>query len=145
MIDKFQFSDAQTVTDVSSTGEVSEHIWDIEEDASVDQQIHGWLNVHVVSAVISGLTQGMEIQFRTSSAAAMATSQKYLGVIRLNPAEVAAGKRYCIGVNRAKLEMYVGLWYLAINTQNTGAMVFEAWFSEHPYTGPDINIQKKPS
>lgn len=145
MIDKFQFCDNQTITDVNSTGEVSDNIWDIEEDASVDQQIHGWLNVHIVSAVISGLTQGMEIQLRTSSAAAMATSQKYLGVIRLNAAEVATGKRYCIGINRAQLEKYVGVWPLAINTQNTGAIVLEVWFSEHPYTGPDIAIQKKPS
>ncbi len=145
MIEKFQFSDNQTITDVSSTGEVSSNVWDLEENASVDQQIHGWLNVHIVSAVISGLTQGMEIQFRTSSAAAMATSQKYLGVIRLNAAEVVTGKRYCIGINRAQLEKFVGLWFLALNTQNTGAIVIEAWFSEHPYTGPGINIQKKPS
>jgi hypothetical protein len=145
MIDKFQFCDNQTFTDIDSTGEVSDNIWDIEEDASVDQQIHGWLNVHVISAVISGLTQGVEIQLRSSDAAAMATSQQYLGVIRLEPAEFITGARYCIGVNRAKLKKYVGVWAIAINTQNTGAVLLEVWFSEHPYTGPDISIQKKPS
>lgn len=145
MIDKFQFCDDQTFTNTDSTGEVSDNIWDLEEDVTVDQQIHGWLNVHIISATISGLTQGLEIQLRTSSAAAMATSQKYLAVLRLNSAEVAAGKRYCVGVNRAALEKYVGLWALAINTANTGNFHLEAWFSEHPYTGPDINIQKKPS
>lgn len=145
MIDKFHFCDDQTSTNTDDTGEVSDNIWDIEEDASVDQQLHGWLNVHIISATISGLTEGLEIQLRTSDAAALGTTPLYLGVIRLGPTEVAAGKRYCIGINRAELKKYVGVWMVAVNTANTGNFHIEAWFSEHPYTGPDIAIQKKPS
>jgi len=144
MIDKFQFCDDQTFTNTSSTGEISDNIWDLEEGGVTDGQVIGYLNVHIISATISGLTQGLEIQLRTSDSTDGSTPN-YLGVIRLGPTEVAARKNYSIKINRAKLHKYIMLWALAVNTANTGNFHLEAWFSDTPITGPDINIQKKPS
>jgi len=144
MIDKFQFSDNQTLTNIDSTGEISSNIWDLEEDASVDQQVEGWLNIHIVSAVVSGLTEGLDIQLRTSDSTDGSTP-RYLGCILLAAAEVVTGKSYSFGVSKAKLHKYLMAWFKAVSTANTGAIVVEVWFSEHPITSPDVDMQKKPT
>ena len=144
MIDKFQFSDNQDFVDPDSTGEISDSIWDLEESGVVDGFVSGFLNVRVNSATISGLTQGLDIELRSSDAEAGTTPQ-YLGVIKLLPAEVVAGNQFSIGVNKAVLHKYLCAWVKAVNTANTGTIYLEIWFADTPVTAPRINIQKKPS
>ena len=143
MREKFVFSDGQSLSNVDSTGVISTNIMDLEEDVTVDQQVLGWLNICFRSAVVSGLTEGMYIDFRTSDATNGGTPT-YLGVIQLLAAEVVAGAKFSIGVCKASLKKYLSVWYRAHTTANTGAIVVDAYFSEQP-EGPELRIQKKPT
>jgi len=141
MREKFIFSDGQTIASPNSTGVVSDNYWDLEESVTTDQQVFGWLNIYIRSATISGLTEGLMIEFRTSDATAL-TSPQYLGVIMLLPGEVVAGKKCSIGVLKSTCLKYLGVWFRAHTTANTGNIVVDAWFSEQP-EGPEFRIQKK--
>ena len=143
MRDKFVFSDGQSLSSPDSTGVISTNILDLEEGVTVDQQVVGWLNICFRSATISGLTEGMYIDLRTSDATNGGTPN-YLGVIQLLAAEVAAGAKFSIGVCKSNLKKYLSVWYRAHTTANTGAIVVDAYFSEQP-EGPELRIQKKPS
>ncbi len=144
MRDKFIFSNSQTLTDTDSTGEISDNIWDLEEDAVTDGQLMGWLNFHFISAVVANLTEGLVVELRSSDAAALATTPLYCGALQLGPTEVAAGAKFCFGFVRSSLKKYAGVWYRAVSTANIGAIVVESYFSEQPI-GPILGLQKKPS
>lgn len=144
MRDKFIFSNAQDLTAVDSTGVVSTNVWDLEEDASVDQQVCGWLNVSF-GASNAGATEGMYIEFRSSAAAAL-TSPVYLVSVFLTDAELtaAAGKTYAVGIYKANLEKYAGVWYRAHTTGLAAtATPVDAWFSIAPEG--ELRLQKKPA
>jgi len=138
----FEFSSSQTFTNTNSTGEVSENIWDIEENGPVDNQVLGWINITVLSATISGLTEGLIIELRSSDNTNISTTPLYLGALQLGPTEIVAGKQFAFGVCRANLKKYVGGWARAVNTANTGAIVLDIEFNTDPVI--EMNIQKKP-
>jgi hypothetical protein len=143
MNDKFQFSDNQTLTNLDSTGVVSTNIWDLEEGAAADQQLVGWLNIVINAVSFTGLTEGLNIEMRSADATNLSTTPtNVVGSGIIPAAEVVAGAVFCLGVNKANLERYAGVWYKAISTAATGTINVEAHFSNQPMSAK--RLQKKP-
>lgn len=154
MREKFLFSDNQTFTNLSTTGEISTNIWDAEENASVDQCIQGCLMVTIISATLtSGLTEGMRLALRGDDAVGLATAKdgssngyKELACKEILKEEIVAGRTFAVPVYDVKPARckYLGFWPTAVSTQLTGNIHMEAWFEEG--IGDSIkNVQNKPS
>lgn len=155
MRERFLFSDAQAFASLSATGAISEHIWDLEEDVSVDQCIQGCLMVTIVSmsAGFSGLTEGMILSLRVDDATNLATAQngssagfKEIASKHILKEECVAGKTFAIPVYDVKTarSKYMGFWPRARTTALTGTATLEAWFEESP--GDSLKkVQNKPS
>ncbi len=147
MRDRFPFSDGQDLNALSSTGVVSGNIWDLEEDASVDQQLTGYLNVSFADSN-DGATQGMYIEFRTSDNIDIDTSHEVLAIMFLTDAELtaAAGITFSVGFEKANLKKYAGVFYRPHTTSLASAeTLVDAWFSEHPADNAVQNLQKRPT
>lgn len=145
MRDSYQFSDAQDLTGLNSTGEVSDNVWDLETDVTTDQQVMGCVNV-LFGASNAGATEGMYIELRTSDTENLASGHKIIASILLNDAELTAmsGKAVALMAHKSQMHKYLGLWYKAHTTSLAGtATPVDAWFSQFPVTD-EINIQKKP-
>lgn len=156
MRDKFLFSDAQDLSALDSTGEISDSIWDLEEDGVTDDQVMGWINILVTAAdaTLAG-DEGVWIEVRTedetnlnwdSATAGQIGSdsdQHCLGAILLRADELVAGAAFSFGICKAKLGKYLGLWYRAASTSVNDTLNVDAWFSEQPISV--TGIQKRPS
>jgi len=149
MVELFRFSNGQDLTGLDSTGVVSENYWDLEYDDNsnlvvTDGQVCGWFNF-TFGASNAGATEGLYIEVRSSDNTNIAASYDSLGLLFLTDAELtaASGKTYAIGVSKANLQRYLGVWYRAHTTSLAGtATPIYAWFS----TGPEnLSVtQKKP-
>lgn len=149
MIDKFQFSNAQDLGSLDSTGVVSEHIWDLEEDEATDGMLLGWVNFIILASSNSGGNEGLWVELRCDDTSNLAMAgagadEKVLGAILLDVDEIEAGAAFSFGVCRYNLGKYAGLWYRAASTSFNGATTVDAWFSEQPVSAIH-GIQKKPS
>lgn len=140
----FVFSDSQTITNVTSTGEVSSNTWDLETNAPVDDQVVGFVNITIISAVVSGMTEGLEFQVRTAAAEALTSVYEIVGAISVIPGKVVAGAQFSIPINFDVCQKQLGVWAKAISTSNTGAIVFDAEFSVNRVS-PNGSLQKMPS
>lgn len=154
MRDKFLFSDGQAFSNLSSTGEISSNIWDLEENASVDQCIQGCLMVTITACTLtSGLTEGMKLSLRVDDATDLATAKngstagyKVVASKEVLKEEIVAGRTFPIPVyetltSRSK---YMGFWPTAVSTQLTGSVTLEAWFEDMP-SDHRKGVQKIPS
>ncbi len=160
MRDKYIFSDGQDLTGLNSTGVVSTNVWNLEEDWSAnaletDSQVVGWLNV-ILRAANAGGDEGLWIEMRSEDEANLnwdsqaageigtGTDQVCLGAILISQPQLIAGAAFAIGVSRASLGTFVGIWYRAASTALAGtATPIDAWWSVTPEGLPVI--QKKPS
>jgi len=143
MRDAFEFSNAQALATLDSTGVVSTNIWDLEEDAVTDGQVYGWLNVKILSTTNTGGDSGLYIELRSADNTNMSTTPIYLGAALLTQAEIVAGAVVSIGVRKSNCEKYIGVWYKTVSESLTGATAVDAWFSQAP--AGELRIQKKPS
>jgi hypothetical protein len=142
MLEKFRFSNGQDLAALDSTGVISTNIWDIEENAVTDGQLTGWINGRILATTNTGGDEGLEIEVRTSDAT-NGGSPRYLGGIKLLQAEIVAGKRFSIGINKAALLKYIMIWYKAVNTSLDNATTVDVDFEMQQQS--ELNIQKKPS
>ena len=155
MIDNYVFSSGQALGTLNSTGVISSNIWDLEEDAVTDGQIVGWFNFLIRSTTNTAGGDGLWIEIRTEdetnldwdSATAgrigTGTDQHCLGALLIRGNEIAAGAAFAIGVCKADLGKYLGIWYRAANAALDGATAIDAYFSIN-YEGLPVT-QKKPS
>lgn len=159
MFDKFQFSDDQTLTNLDTTGEISDHFYDVEENANTDMQLVGVLNVVIISATLtSGLTYGMVIGLRVDDTETLDTAQdgssagyKDIAMKHILKEEIVAGRAFSIPVVEDVLTRgkFVGAWYKAATKADltesalTGNIEVESWFEDAPIS--KMNIQKKPT
>ena len=153
MRDAFEFSNAQALSTLDSTGVVSTSVWDLEYSNSsvlnqTDMQVVGWLNVKILSTTNTGGDSGMYIHFRSDDTAALShahstADETTLGSLFIKKSELVAGATFSLGVCKANLGRYLGLWYEVVSESLTGATAVDAWFSEQPQT--ELRIQKKPS
>ena len=149
----FEFSNAQALSTLDSTGVLSDNVWDLETvDGTIsmnqtDFMVYGWVNF-IITATTSNVT-GTGTNFRltlvSSSTAALTGTLKYLGGTELLIPEIITGYKGSFGVCRHKCEQYVGMWYKAA-TSLTGATAIDCWFSDSPITQPgDVGNQKRPN
>lgn len=136
MEDKFVFADGQDLSTLDSTGEVSDNIWDIEEDAHVDGQVIGYMNVLILATTNTGGDSGLIFEFRSSDSAAMATTPFYLGIIQILQSEIVAGRHFSIGVTKSQLKKYVSAWPRTVSESLDNATTVDIWFSVMPEEFP---------
>lgn len=151
MRDKFLFSNDQTLTSLSGTGEISTNIWDLEENVVADQQVKGCLMITILAATLtSGLTEGLIVGLRTDDAVGLATAQngtsagfKDIVMKHILKEEIVVGRTFAIPVMDAVSKKYLGAWFKAKTTALVGNIHVEVYFTEDP---DDIQkkIQKKP-
>ncbi len=155
MLDNFVFSAGQALSTLSSTGVISTNIWDLEEDVTADQQVVGWFNFLIRSTTNTSAGEGVWIEVRSedetnlnwdSASAGQITNdqtdQHCLGALLLRDDQIAAGAEFAIGVRRAALGRYLGIWYRAASSSLNGATAIDAWFS---YSAEEMRpTQKKP-
>lgn len=145
MNEKFKFSNAQVLTNLDSTGVISENIWDFEENAVTDDFLEGFVNAVITArALTSGLTEGLLVEFRTGDTTALDSLWEVCGAISLLKAKVIAGARFSIPVRTDKLQKYGGLFYRALSTADVGTITVDTDFSATP-VGENATIQKMPS
>ncbi len=136
MEDKFVFADGQALSTLNSTGVVSTNIWDIEEDAHVDGQVFGWMNVLILSTTNTGGDSGLLFEFRSSDNTNMSTTELYLGIIQIAQSEIVAGRHFSIGVKKSQLKKYVSGWFRAVSQSLDNATGIDCWFSLMPEEFP---------
>ena len=137
----YQFSDAQDLGSLNSTGVVSSNIFDLEEGVSVDQLVMGWVNGIILSTSNTGGDDGLWIEVRSADSDNLSTTPLYHGAILLTQDEIVAGREFSIGVYAPVCEKYFGLWYRAGNTSLNGATIIDAHWALEPAS--HLRIQKK--
>lgn len=145
MRDKFIFSNGQDLGSLNSTGVKSTDWWDLEEDASVDQYLEGWIHFIILTCTQTSGDSGLEILLATSDNTDLTTSAQWLAGLKLTEAELVAGNEFCFGFAKGNLKTYVGMWYQAVNESLDGATTIDAYFALGPLTSPGNEIQKRPS
>jgi hypothetical protein len=146
------FSDAQALTTLDSTGEVSDNVFDMELDGSggntilTDDQVVGVLNITIppLAGQIAG-DEGMDIQLLSNDNADMTTGTEVeLGIAHASQAELQAGCVKNIEVTKAMTQKFLGVWYKATSTTLTTGQTVDAHWSIAPLTEND-KLQKVPS
>ncbi len=160
MYESFVFSDNQTFTNLSSTGEVSDNVWDFESSSSgvaIGQtrfNIRGFLNIVITSvAYTSGGTEGITFRLlHDSAAAALTTSRATSGAgfyvlcsLGIAYDEIVAGRTFSIPFQKDRCLKWIGFWPVATSTTYTGALKFDAHFSSEPESSVILNTQKRPN
>lgn len=149
MHDKFMFSNNQDLSTLDSTGVISTNFFDMEYDNAgnlikVDQMVHCWLNVILLSIASTSANEGMYIKLIESDATA-GTTPSYLGVIQLLETEMVTGNAFSIGVTKNLTKRYLSVWYMAHTSSLNGANTIDAWISEGPERpSPNYRNQKRP-
>lgn len=146
------FSDAQALTTLDSTGEVSDNVFDMELTKSggdtiiEDDQLVGVLNITIpaFAGQIAG-DEGMDIILYSNDNADMTTGvEVLLGQVHASQAELQAGCVKNIEVIKSLTQKFVGAWYKATSTTLTTGQLVDAHFSIAPLTEND-KLQKVPS
>lgn len=155
MRDKFIFCDNQDIATPTSTGEISDDIWDLEEDVSVDQQVEGWLNV-VINSVpsLADGDEGLRIDLITDDAAACTTARTAAGAgfiniggIDIRFIDLVAGASFAIPFRYDVCKKYLAVWIKALSTTFAGTINLDAYFSATPVapSSSKQGFQKKPT
>jgi len=142
----YKFSDSQTLSNLDSTGEISDNTWDMEANAMVDDMIMGNVIVTIISApaqaTIAG-TEGMQIEVRTDSNVNLTTTPEIIGAISVLPAKVIAGAQFTIPVFCPKMQKQMGVWYKDVSTDFVGDIVVDADFQYSPVvSSEDIQVKR---
>lgn len=146
------FSDAQTLGALDSTGEVSDNVFNMEEESDggaviiEDDQLVGVLNITIppLAGQVAG-DEGMDIGILSNDNADMATGVELsLGSAHATQAELVAGCVKNIEVIIPLTQRFVGVWYKATSTTLTTGQLVDAHFSIAPLTEND-KLQKVPS
>ena len=140
MHDKFEFSNGQALSTLSSTGVISDYYWDLEDYVSTDQLVFGWINGIILSSTNAAAAL-LWIEARSADNTNLSTTPLWHGAIKLTQAEIVAGHRFSFGVYAPVCERYFGLWYRADDTSLDNATAVDAWFSLEPHV--QHGIQKK--
>ena len=148
----FQFSDAQALTTLNSTGVVSDNVFDMELSKSggdtilTNDQVVGVLNITIpaLAGQVAG-DEGMTIQLLSNGSADMTTGDEVeLGSAHASQAELQAGCVKNIEVTKTLTQKFLGVWYKAHTTTLTTGQTVDAHWSIAPLTEND-SIQKVPS
>ncbi|KKM02876.1 hypothetical protein LCGC14_1780040 [marine sediment metagenome] len=153
----FEFADAQTSTNTTSTGEVSDDVWDLENSASgtaigqTDFMVEGWLNFVITAlSITSGITEGFHIGMRTDDAASLATARtgsagyhEIGGIQILKTQHIIAGREWSIPVRFENCKQFVGFWIKAGSTALVGTITFDANFIQAPHSNILAQRQKR--
>ena len=146
------FSDAQDLTTLSSTGEVSDYVFDMElskdggDTILTNDQVVGVLNITIpaLSGQVAG-DEGMYILLLSNDSADMTTGDEVeLGRAFASQAELQAGCVKNIEVTANLTQKFLGVWYKAHTTTLTTGQTVDAHWSIAPLTEND-SIQKVPS
>ena len=145
------FSDAQALTTLDSTGEVSDNVFDMEIDSDsnaiiTNDQVVGVLNITIpaLAGQIAG-DEGLTIQLLSNDNADMTTGTEVeLGTAHASQAELVAGCVKNIEVTKAMTQKFLGVWYKATSTTLTTGQTVDAHWSIAPLTEND-KLQKVPS
>jgi len=140
-------------SNLDSTGVISDHIWDLEEDTSVDQMIEGVLNI-VFTAVGSytGGTEGLIVGLRIDDAVGLATAQDGstagfcdIAMKHILKEDIVVGRPFSIPFihDVCARGKYLGAWFKAHTTTFTNGVniTLDAWFEPGPISRH--NIQRK--
>jgi hypothetical protein len=146
----FQFSNAQALTALTSTGVVSTNVFDMELAASggatilTNDQLVGVVNIVIPALATQAATEGMNIYLRSCDATDMTTDDIDLGSCFVSMAEMVAGCVKNIQVCVPLTQKYVGLFYDPVSTTLTTGQTVDAHLTYAPITLNDA-IQKVPS
>lgn len=133
-------SDNQDFANTTSTGEVTDNVYDVETSNGslavlTDDQIVGFMNVTLITvpaqATIVG-TEGLVIEARTAAAAALTSLYEVIGGISILPAKIVAGAKFSVPCRFDVLQKYVGGWVRAVNTAVVGTIYADIEFSDLP-------------
>ena len=146
----FIFADAQDLSTLDSTGEISDYYWNLEDSASgsalnqTDLMVSGWLNIVILATTNTGGDEGLDVALQAASNTALTTNPMVLAAVRIPQDEIVAGNVFCVGACRAKVEQYLGVWFKAASTSLTGATTVDVYFSDQPQLhSPSDNTQKR--
>jgi hypothetical protein len=146
-----EFSNAQALGALDSTGIVSTHVFDMELEKSggntiiENDQIVAIVNITIppLSGQVAG-DEGMDIDLLSNDNADMTTGTEVkLGTVHVSVAELVAGCVKNIEGISSLTQKFVGLWYKATSTTLTTGQTADAHFSIAPLTENDA-IQKVP-
>lgn len=150
MRDSIPFSDAQARTNPTSTGTVSTHIHDLEQNAAAasliaDDQVEMVCNV-VITAVsyTSGGTEGIILEVRTGDNSDLETADEVIGAKDVLLADVVAGAQFSIPCIKNVMQRYLGGWLRAKSTTYTGTITIDQYVDFAPI-GSNEDIQKVPT
>ena len=138
----FEFSNAQALTTLNSTGIVSTNVFDMELSKSggdtilTNDQIVGVLNITIpaLAGQVAG-DEGMTIQLLSNDSADMTTGDEVeLGSAHASQAELQAGCVKNIVVTKALTQKFLGVWYKAHTTTLTTGQTVDAHWSIAPLT-----------
>lgn len=145
MRDKFMFSNAQDLGSLASSGVKSTDWWDLEEDASVDQYVEGWIHILILTCTQTSGDSGLDCLLVSSDSTNLSSTPTFLGGIRIIETELVAGNKFCFGFAKGALKTYLGMWYAAVSETLDNATTIDAFFTTGPLTSPGAEIQKRPT
>ena len=145
-----QFSDAQDLGALNSTGKVSDYVFDMELEKSggntilTNDQVVGVLNITIAPLAGQTAAEGMNIRLRSCDNADMTSSSIDLGIVFVSMAEMVAGCVKNIQVTKNLTQKFLGVWYHPHTSTLVTGQVIDAHWSIAPLTENDT-IQKVPS
>ena len=150
MRDNLLFSDAQSRTNPTSGGTISDFYFDLEKNSAAatlitDDQLVCSINV-VLTAVTftSGGESGIILEVRTDDNVNHSTAQVVIGAIEIPLTDIVAGAKFSIPVIKNVMKRYVAGWLRAKSETYTGIIVVEQYVDFAPI-GPNESIQKVPA
>ena len=146
----FQFCDAQALGALTSTGEVSDNVFDMELSKSggdtiiEDDQLVGDLNIKIPANAAQTAASGMNIYLRSCDVADMTTNSIDLGVVFISTAEMVSGCVKNIQIIKSLTQKFVGLFIDPVSETLITGTTIDAQFNIAPLTEND-KLQKVPS
>ncbi|MCK5611567.1 hypothetical protein KAR91_57380 [Candidatus Pacearchaeota archaeon] len=146
----FNFSDAQALGALTSTGVVSTNVFDMELDGAAgntiieDDQLVGVVNITIPPLAGQTAAEGMNIYLRSGDNSDMVTSAIDLGSVFVSLAEMIAGCVKNIEIHKELTQKFVGLFYDPANSTLVTGQTVDAHFHIAPLTEND-KMQKVPS
>lgn len=131
-------ADGQSRTNPTSTGTISTHQMDLEQDSDsnvilTDDQIQGYLNVVITSvSYSSGGDEGIVLEARNGDNDDLSTGVEVVGAQDIPLAKVVAGAKFSVPFRRDVAERYLGGWLRAKSTTYTGTIACDMDFSDQP-------------
>jgi len=146
-----EFSNAQALGGLDSTGEVSDNVFDMELSKSggdtilTNDQLKAIVNLTFPPNANQIVATGLYVDLLSNDNADMTTGDEViLGTVFVSMAELVAGCVKNIEVLATLTQKFVGLWYKAHSTTITTGNTVDAHFSIAPLT-ENGTLQKLPS